>query len=742
MTTVLQRPSSDMMAWQYKVLVAELQLLTIHASDYTCPCSLADTSEWCLAKHLLSIYALSLETAAMTSDPAHRDLLVKLGNEANDLHMDMRMFVQSPQEAKSDVNLVTWSRDWRKRLEPLYYSANPQTVGQVTVSQPSEAAMETPPPIGWVGGKNRLKHRIIALIPPHKTYVEPFAGAASVFWAKEPAEVEVLNDIDPDLMRFYRNIGQVANCDTAKVAKDWEGLKARQGELAPCEFFTAVKCSFGSGMFKGGKAIDSRTCLSGQPHFHKNLAEYQARLANTRLHNEDWEQVVKRYDAPDTFFYLDPPFHGTGRYYRDGADQDQLERLAKVLPTLKGQWLLSYDDHPEVRAAFQNSHIRKVETRYTIAADDNTYLAKELFIANYPLSVNASQRLPLCTPAQQKRLERCILALKARGSKANPWAVCQAALECARRRWQIPADSGNWVYAPELRQQIGMGLRWGGFLRNMQRSLMHIQEELVEVKENQGVTLSNLKSIALNIGLMQRDIASVQTDVIQSNIEPWPEGWFEDEDDENGDTDMAQIAKEPWQMTQAEFVAKDLRFTKRSIGARFYAILTLDERNSITRLAERDHRIRVVVALSEGKPVPPNVLADYPELVKPAGGIVGRRATASVAPQPAMFQSQARLSQSFMDLIARTALATAVSIGVAKALSSSVIPQADKPLPTPEATTPLTTTETAEVLSPAFVEGDQATVDLGTLLQEINEILKDERKMGIVDARTLQIVRA
>ena len=58
----------------------------------------------------------------MDHEPAHHDLLIKLGDEANELHMDMRDFVVNPADSKSDVNLVEWSRNWRKKLEPIYYS--------------------------------------------------------------------------------------------------------------------------------------------------------------------------------------------------------------------------------------------------------------------------------------------------------------------------------------------------------------------------------------------------------------------------------------------------------------------------------------------------------------------------------------------------------------------------------------------------------------------------------------------
>src|SRR5579864_6871744 len=59
-------------------------------------------------------------------------------------------------------------------------------------------------PLSYIGGKNRIAQQIISLIPEHKTYVEPFGGGAQVLFRKKRSEVEVLNDLDGELVNFYR----------------------------------------------------------------------------------------------------------------------------------------------------------------------------------------------------------------------------------------------------------------------------------------------------------------------------------------------------------------------------------------------------------------------------------------------------------------------------------------------------------------------------------------------------------
>mgnify|MGYP000104759443 CR=1 FL=1 len=62
------------------------------------------------------------------------------------------------------------------------------------------------PLVPWVGGKRRLAKHILPLFPEHTCYVEPFCGAAALYFMKEPSKVEVINDIHGELINLYRVI--------------------------------------------------------------------------------------------------------------------------------------------------------------------------------------------------------------------------------------------------------------------------------------------------------------------------------------------------------------------------------------------------------------------------------------------------------------------------------------------------------------------------------------------------------
>jgi DNA adenine methylase len=232
--------------------------------------------------------------------------------------------------------------------------------------------MKLPPPINRVGGKYHLAKKIIPLIPEHKIYVEPFAGAASVFWQKPLAKINVLNDIDTNLMNFFRNLNcsNLAKCVnyinslTTSELKDFHRnavTKLKHNNSDFCSMFIASKCglygksstlTFNSRCvrppYKRGKKQIKHIGLNAL----RNCKLYEQKLAHAKIENTDYKHVIAKYDSPHTFFYLDPPYYKITDYYGyDKTNQVHPKEVCDIMKSMQGKAILSYNDHPEVRRA-------------------------------------------------------------------------------------------------------------------------------------------------------------------------------------------------------------------------------------------------------------------------------------------------------------------------------------------------------------------------------------------------------
>ena len=116
-----------------------------------------------------------------------------------------------------------------------------------------------------------------------------------------------------------------------------------------------------------------------------HLERLHARMAGVLIECLPFDDFIPRYDRADALFYIDPPYfcceddYGKGMFARS-----DFEVLADILAALKGRFLLSLNDTPEVRKIFAAFHIEAVETRYTIGQADRTQAAREVIISDGP----------------------------------------------------------------------------------------------------------------------------------------------------------------------------------------------------------------------------------------------------------------------------------------------------------------------------------------------------------------------
>lgn len=226
-----------------------------------------------------------------------------------------------------------------------------------------------PPPgaVPWFGGKSRIADRIIKLLPPSKIYVEPYAGAAAVLIRREPAPVEVLNDLDRHVTGFFRCLQDRASLDELKVrlaatpvsqTEFNRALEILAGEptdlvTSAWAFFLAHNQAFcGKAPTSPGNWSRARNSSRGMAsqvsawwHRVDSIDRLRARLARVVIECRDALDLFDLWDGPETVFYADPPYTHESRKssndYRFEMDDAAHEALVNRLLAVRGSVLLS-----------------------------------------------------------------------------------------------------------------------------------------------------------------------------------------------------------------------------------------------------------------------------------------------------------------------------------------------------------------------------------------------------------------
>ncbi|OYZ03514.1 MAG: restriction endonuclease subunit M [Polaromonas sp. 28-63-22] len=256
--------------------------------------------------------------------------------------------------------------------------------------------IERPAPlVQWIGGKRRLAPQILPLFPTHECYVEPFCGAAALFFLKAPAKVEVLNDINGDLVTLYRVVQHhleefVRHFKWALASREiYRWLQATPAETLTdiqraARFFYLQKLGFG-GKVHGqtfGTATTSKTGLN-LLRLEEQLSAAHLRLHQVYIERLAWAACVEKYDRLHSLFYMDPPYFGTEGYGVDFGLQEY-DRMAHLMGSIKGKAVVSVNDIPAMRKAFKGHYIKRVSISYSVGASGCGRGPKgELIITNF-----------------------------------------------------------------------------------------------------------------------------------------------------------------------------------------------------------------------------------------------------------------------------------------------------------------------------------------------------------------------
>ncbi len=234
----------------------------------------------------------------------------------------------------------------------------------------------------YVGGKRNLATRVIERIKavPHQTYAEGFVGMGGVFLRRPfQARGEVINDISADVVTLFRVLQwhYQALMDVLKwqvtSREQFERLKAANPDSLTdmhraARFLYLQRTCFGGkvegqnfGVSLGRGARFDVTKLGSL------LEAVHERLAGVVIERLPYADFLARYDAPGTLFYLDPPYWGSEGYYGPVFEREDFARLAGALGRIKGRFIMSINDRPEIREMFRAFAIEGVETRYSLS---------------------------------------------------------------------------------------------------------------------------------------------------------------------------------------------------------------------------------------------------------------------------------------------------------------------------------------------------------------------------------------
>lgn len=284
-------------------------------------------------------------------------------------------------------------------------------------------------PVSWVGNKTSILRILYAMFPlSYERYIEPFGGSGAVLLGKEkPDKFEVYNDYNQNLVNLFRCMRERPLALIRSLG--FLNLNSRDDFNALKQFFE--KEQFGDFFVSEEKALSE--VLLGEPQAHemqemmqKNTLDYDVRraamflkllrysysssgksyacqpfnivnlfqlieqvgkrLQNVVVENQDFEVLIKHYDRPESFFYLDPPYMETEHFYEVGFGLADHLRLRDTLLSIEGKFLLSYNDCEQVRELYKDccmfafKRIHSMAQKYEAGKE-----FPEILISNYDM---------------------------------------------------------------------------------------------------------------------------------------------------------------------------------------------------------------------------------------------------------------------------------------------------------------------------------------------------------------------
>lgn len=212
------------------------------------------------------------------------------------------------------------------------------------------------PPFMYMGGKGRMVPHILPLLGEHSCYTEAFGGSFAVLLAKPPSQVEVANDLDGNLVTFWRVLRDQPDeltrlCMLTPHAHAEYALDP-DNDVTDLERARRVWVRMTQGFkptmqWAGWRSHHAEALARRLPNATEHLLALAQRLQHVSLDCRPATKVIQHWDSPTTTHYVDPPYvaatkaaPGTDEYLNEMTDDDHRE-LAQVLHACEGRVVLS-----------------------------------------------------------------------------------------------------------------------------------------------------------------------------------------------------------------------------------------------------------------------------------------------------------------------------------------------------------------------------------------------------------------
>lgn len=219
--------------------------------------------------------------------------------------------------------------------------------------------------LSYPGSKKRIASWIIKHMPAHHSYLEPYFGCGAVLFAKQPSPIETVNDLDGEVVNFFRVIRDpgsreklqewIAYTPYARQAYDDAFLMEPEDDVERAGYF-AIKSMQSHGFRMTGdcgwkKDVCGRENAYAVKYWNElpdSIAWMAARLKQVQIENRPALELIKDYDKKNVLMYLDPPYvwltrAGRKQYRYEMSDQDHIELLETVASSKAKVMISGYD---------------------------------------------------------------------------------------------------------------------------------------------------------------------------------------------------------------------------------------------------------------------------------------------------------------------------------------------------------------------------------------------------------------